>query len=92
MRHEVRAAAIVLEGNPARPEDGLRIKLFFEEQGELEDLEDDEEEPRPGTPEVYPNLEPRRGRASWAEKDEGYRSDLIFALTDGDGEGRKVSP
>jgi len=82
MRQEVSATAAVLEGNPGQPERGLRMKLFFEEQGELSEPEEDEEETRPETPEVYLNLNPAGGRASWSEKDEGYRSDLVFALTE----------
>jgi len=83
MRQEILAAVAVLEGNPGHPERGLKTKLFFEEKGDPAEVEvdEEEEEARPGTPEVYLNLDPARRRASWSEKNEGYRSDLIYALT-----------
>ncbi|MGZ6077376.1 MAG: hypothetical protein ACXWK6_06185, partial [Myxococcaceae bacterium] len=57
------------------------LKLFFEDQGPPEPPSA-ENEGGPGTPEVYLNLDFARARVCWCEKDDGYRSDLIFALSE----------
>ena len=73
MKPQIRFNAVSLEGNPLQADKGdLKIKLFFESNGE------DEE----NYAEVFTNIECGEELLEVREKDPGYRAPLVKAITD----------
>ncbi|PFH11174.1 hypothetical protein BCF11_3616 [Collimonas sp. PA-H2] len=72
MAQKIEFQAVSLQGDPALPDNGpVKMKLFFEGKTEA------------AYAEVYVNIDLKKGRLEFHEKDPGYRDALIDALRQG---------